>query len=232
MKRTAEKQLHRDRISLESLRGYYAENRSFPSFAQMVYLLGMTSTSVVSTFVRRMREAKMLDADDNGRIKPGKHFFDRQVVDTVRAGKPEPANDLEPQGLNIDEYLVEYPSRTVLMVVKGDSMNGVGLMEGDLIVVQTNKLPEVGDIVVMMVDREYTVKTLDRDDNGYFLRAENPAYKEIRANQEMELFGVVTGSFRKMRRGTTATKKKAVGKQQIDTSPARVWPFKTKGESQ
>ena len=178
----------------------------------------------------------MLDAGDNGRIKPGKRFFDRQVVDTVRAGAPESANDLEPQGLNVDEYLVEYPSRTVLMVVKGDSMFGVGLMEGDMLIVQKCTIAEVGDVVVALVDGEYTVKTLAMDENGYFLRAENSAYKDIRANREMELFGVVIGSFRKMNRKKvvgmkkTAEKNAAPVKQGEDDPPKRIWPFKNMGE--
>jgi len=57
------------------------------------------------------------------------------VLDAVQAGLPQPANDGSPVGFNIDDYLIDTPSRTVLLAVKGDSMIGASIEEGDKVVV-------------------------------------------------------------------------------------------------
>ena len=50
--------------------------------------------------------------------------------------------------------------------------------------------------MVALVDREYTIKYLAEDDNGFYLKPGNKEYKEIRPTDPLEIFGVVTGSFR------------------------------------
>ena len=56
----------------------------------------------------------------------------------------------------------------------------------------------VDDIVVAEVDGDYTLKYLRKDrKRGYFLRAGNKKYNDIYADQELKMFGVVTGVIRK-----------------------------------
>jgi hypothetical protein len=54
----------------------------------------------------------------------------------------------------------------------------------------------VGDIVVALVDRKYTMKYLAEDVSGFYLKPGNTEYKQIRPTDSLEIFGVVTGSFR------------------------------------
>ena len=99
--------------------------------------------------------------------------------------------------LTIDEFLVDSPSRTILLTVKGDSMIDAGLQPGDYIVVDKGGGARVGDIVVAIVDNEFTLKYLAQDKRGPYLKAGNPAYPPIRPQGRLEIFGLVTGSFRK-----------------------------------
>jgi repressor LexA len=46
---------------------------------------------------------------------------------------------------------------------------------------------------------EYTVKYLEKNEGGYYLRAGNPKYADIHPTQDLQVYGVVTGSFRKYR---------------------------------
>lgn len=55
----------------------------------------------------------------------------------------------------------------------------------------------VGDIVVAIVDNEFTLKRLDRERGRVVLRPENKAYPVIRSKGALEIFGVVVGQFRK-----------------------------------
>lgn len=117
----------------------------------------------------------------------------------MRAGLPATANDAGLEAIAIDRYLVSKPSRTVLLQVKGDSMIDAGLHEGDHVVVDRGQPAQVGDIVVAIVDNQFTVKYLAQDKRGFFLKPGNPAYAVIRPETTLELYGVVTGSFRKYR---------------------------------
>lgn len=78
-------------------------------------------------------------------------------------------------------------------------MGGAGIFEGDLVAVEHNAPTARGDIVVAVVDGELTVKTLRRDDEGFFLAAANPAYKPIRPKTSMEILGALVSVCRRVR---------------------------------
>ena len=188
---------NRDQDYLNALRDYYAEHRVLPSFKGVANLVGLKTTSAVAAFVTRMKEISMLDSSPDRRLQPGKRFFERAVVDSVQAGEPQPANDREPEGFNIDSHLIDVPSLTVLLTVRGESMIDAGLMPGDTVIVKKNAPHKVGDIVVARVDNEFTVKYLAHDKDGFFLQPGNPAFLPVRASDHLEIFGLVVGSFRK-----------------------------------
>ena len=74
-------------------------------------------------------------------------------------------------------------------------MIDAGLSEDDLIVVDRSRSPKNGDIVVMQIDNEYTVKRYVKNATGFYLKAENSSgqYPDIypQEGQEWQLFGVV-----------------------------------------
>jgi repressor LexA len=144
-----------------------------------------------------MKATGHLESSPDRRLQPGKRFFDRTLVDSVRAGLPPPANDVLPESFNIDAHLIEIPSRTVLLTVKDNSMTDAGLLPGDVVVVKKGAPAGVGDIVVAIVDQECTVKYLAKDEAGFYLRPGNGSYPDIRSMDSPELFGVVVGEFRK-----------------------------------
>ena len=188
---------NRDHEYLDKLRDYYAEHRVLPSFKGVANLVGLKTTSAVAAFVKRMKDVGLLDSSPDRRLQPGKRFFEREILDSVQAGQPQPANDREPEGFNIDSHLIDSPSRTVLLTVRGDSMIDAGLMPGDTVIVKKNAPHKLGDIVVAMVDGDYTVKYLAHDKAGFYLKPGNQAFPPIRANDHLEIFGLVVGSFRR-----------------------------------
>ena len=192
-------QMPTDQDYLSQLQDYYADHRALPSLASLGQLVGLRSKSSAAALANRLKLAGYLTTTPDRRLAPTEAFFARPVIDTVRAGLPQPANDAGFDGLAIDSYLVARPSRTVLLVVKGDSMVEAGLMEGDHIIVDRAQPAAMGDIVVAIVDNQFTVKYLAKDKRGIFLRPGNPAYPPIRPQGELEIYGVVTGSFRKYR---------------------------------
>ena len=145
----------------------------------------------------RLKAEGFLESSPDRRLKPGKRFFERPVAESVRAGLPSPAAQTAPEALTIDEHLVRHPSRSVLVTVKGDSMIDAGIHPGDIAVVEKRVAANVGDIVVAIIDNEFTLKRLDREKGRIVLRPENKAYPVIRPKGDAEIFGVVVGLFRK-----------------------------------
>jgi repressor LexA len=191
---------NKDPEHLARLQDYYAQNRRIPSYQRLAELFGFASKAASRKLLDRLSDAGFVErtADDDAWIA-GRRFFERPLVDSVRAGLPQAANDPRQEMLAIDAYLVAKPSRTVLLEVKGDSMIDAGIFEGDHIVVDRGLPARAGDIVVAIVDNEFTVKYLAQDKRGFHLKPGNPAYPAIRPKDQLEIYGVVTGSFRKFR---------------------------------
>jgi len=188
-----------DRSYLTSLQDYYARHRALPSYASIGSLLGLKSKSSVAAMVARLKLAGFLDSTPDRRLAPTKRFFARPLAEVpVRAGLPEQVDESNSDALTIDDYLIERPSQTVLIRVKGDSMMDAGIFDGDLVVVENRPSAQKGDIVVAIVDNQFTLKRLDVEDGKFVLRAENKAYAVIRPEGSLEIFGVMVGLVRKV----------------------------------
>ena len=189
-----------DPTYLEKLQDYYAEHKVIPSYSVLASLWGISAKSWVSECVKRFEEAGFLDWTPDKQLKPGSRFFERRLADsTVQAGLPNAAISDGYDLVTIDDFLVRVPSKTSLVRVKGDSMIEAGIHEGDLLVVEQQPNANVGDIVVAIVDNEFTVKYLARERNEFVLKPANKAFPVIRPRGRMEIFGVMAGLVRRTR---------------------------------
>ena len=113
----------------------------------------------------------------------------------ISAGFPSPADDYVESRLSLDEHFVQRPEATFFLRVRGDSMVGAGIHDGDLLIVDKSLEPRHGSIVIAEVHGELTVKKLHRKNGEIALLAENPAYRPIHVNEESQLviWGVATG---------------------------------------
>jgi len=188
-----------DSDRLAKLRDYYAQHRVLPSFARIGDLLGFSSKGSVAKLVGRLQDAGYLEFTRDRRLKPGRRFFERSfAAGKVAAGVPSPATEGLQDAITIDQDLVRHPSRTVLVTVKGDSMIDAGILPGDTVVVERRHAAAEGDIVVAIVESEYTVKRLAKERDRFILKPENKAYPVLRP-KELEILGIVVGSYRKYR---------------------------------
>lgn len=184
---------------LAKLQDYYARHKVLPSYARIGRLIGLNSKASVAELVLRLKAEDFVESTPDRRLKPGRRFFERVLAESVQAGLPTPASDLAPDSLSIDEHLISTPSKTVLIKVKGDSMIDAGIRDGDTVVVEKRGSANVGDIVVAIIDNEFTLKRFEREKGHVVLRPANKAYSVIRPKGDAEIFGVVVGLFRKYR---------------------------------
>jgi DNA polymerase V len=118
----------------------------------------------------------------------------------VRAGFPSPADDHLEKRLDLTEYLINQPDATFFITIAGDSMRDAGILSGDKAIVDRSRKARVGDIVLAVVDGEFTIKLLGKTKQGTAkLIPANPDYPIIEIKEEMqfEVWGVVVGTFRK-----------------------------------
>jgi DNA polymerase V len=112
----------------------------------------------------------------------------------VSAGFPSPADDYVEKTLDLNELLVQKPAATFFVRAQGESMLGAGIHPNDILVVDRSIEPVPGKIVICALNGELTVKRLERDNEQWQLKAENPAYADIVIHDELEMviWGVVT----------------------------------------
>lgn len=186
---------------LSRLQDYYAQHQVIPSYAAIGRLWGIAAKSWVANCVSRLKDEGYLKSTPDRRLRPGPRFFERQLAHSpVRAGMPNPALEGGYDLVTLDSYLVRIPSKTTLIRVKGDSMIDAGIFEGDLVVVEQQPNANIGDIVVAIIDDEFTIKYLDRDRGQFVLRPANKAYSTLRPQGKLEIFGVMVGLVRRTAR--------------------------------
>lgn len=101
------------------------------------------------------------------------------VLGSIIAGMPDIALEETENYLFLDD-LLPGPDKTIFALkVRGDSMLGKGIMEGDTAVVRRQKTADKGDIIAALVGNEATIKELGKNHEGFFLKPANPAYQEI-----------------------------------------------------
>jgi len=191
----------RDAEYLAKLQDYYADWKSIPSYAALCEVFGIASKSWVKAILDRLCDAGFVERTPDGMWIPTSQFFARPFADSsVQAGMPMSVTATQGKYFVIDELLIETPSLTTIIPVKGDSMIDAGIHDGDLAVVEKRLSANVGDIVVAIVDNEFTLKTLDKEGGKFILCPANPAYPVIRPNETLEIFGVLVGLIRKYRK--------------------------------
>lgn len=112
-------------------------------------------------------------------------------IDYVPAGFPSSAAGYEDASLDINEHIIRHPSATYFVGASGDSMIGVGIFDGDLLVVDKSLKPEHGHIVVAEIDGQFTVKRLILRPKPS-LEPVNSAYRPLPVSDDLVIWGVVT----------------------------------------
>lgn len=186
---------------LAKLQDYYVDWKSIPSYAKLCEVFGIASKSWVKTILGRLSDEGFVERTPDGVWVPTRQFFARPLAESsVQAGMPVSVTATQGEFFVIDEMLIDTPSKTTLIPVRGDSMIEAGIHDGDIAVVEKRMSANIGDIVVAIVDNEFTLKTLDKERGHFMLRPANPSYPVIRPQGTLEIFGVLVGLIRKYRK--------------------------------
>ena len=195
----------RQREVLEHIAASIRRSGIVPSVREIGSALGMRSPSTVHQhlmalerkgYIRRagdrMRVLEVLDRS----VLPDGEVAHLPLVGRVSAGVPVLAEE------NVEE-MIPVPRRMVgwqddncfLLTVRGDSMINAGIQPGDLVIVRSQPAAEAGEIVVVLLGEEATVKRLLYEGGRPYLKPENPQYAPI--FEEFEIIGKVVGLMRR-----------------------------------
>ena len=165
-------------------------------------------SNVIDFLAAYQREKLIVDLDELGDFELP--FINAKPIrldlysSKVPAGFPSPAEEHVEKRLDPSEYLIDQKDATFFVTIQGYSMIDVGLLPGDKAVIDRSELASIGNIVLAVVDGEFTIKTLARKKDGTprllpanSTGAFNPI--EIKEGMDFEIWGVVTGSFRRFK---------------------------------
>jgi SOS regulatory protein LexA len=188
---------------LKHIHDFQTKRGYSPSLADLAIAFGVRSKNAVAKVVNVLVREKLLQKDPKGRIK----ILERKeaavsplalpLFGPIAAGFAAPVEEQVEDTVTIENYLVRDKASTFLLRVKGDSMIDAGIHEGDLVIVERGKEPKTNDIVVGVLDGEYTLKRLKKEKGKFHLQAENPKYPKMYAMEELQVAGIVRGVIRK-----------------------------------
>jgi len=115
---------------------------------------------------------------------------------SVPAGFPSPAEDHQVDRIELMSQLVKHPQATFYVRIQGDSMRDAGILDGSVVLVDKAIKPRHGQIVIAVVDGDFTCKRLYQRGGTMRLKPENPAYPDIvpKDGQTVEIWGVVVAT--------------------------------------
>ena len=174
-----------------------------PTFAEIMDGLHIKSPGTVNWYVKELERAGVLDRSKGYSGKRALIINPVIISDditipffesSVAAGIPALADDHVAMRLNLNQHLVKNPTTTFSVRVKGDSMMGATIYDGDLLIVDRSLIPKDNDIAICIVDGEFTVKRLQLQDGTILLLPENPDYPPIAIDEsnDFQIWGIVT----------------------------------------
>lgn len=179
------------------IRKFYRDRKRLPSYREIAQLLNFKSVNAAWRVVKKMIEAGYLDKDSQGHLIPKKLNHELKVLGTVEAGFPTLAEQEEMDTISLDEYLLTNPSKNYMLKVIGRSMIEAGIAPNDLVIVESEKEPKNGDIIVAEVDGAWTMKYFQRRKNEVVLVPANRDYPLIYPKSELRVGGVVVSLIKK-----------------------------------
>jgi SOS regulatory protein LexA len=181
----------------EKIRAFFESHRRMPSYSEIMALTGYKSKNAVHYFVKKLIEARIIEKDSRGRLIPGAALRGAKLLGLVEAGFPSAAEEELLDVMDFDEYLVPNKEASYILKVKGDSMIEAGIQPGDMVIVERRGSYKAGQIVIAMIDGEYTMKYLRKAGEKHFLEPANKKYKPIYPRENFRVEAVVTAVVRK-----------------------------------
>lgn len=165
--------------------------------------VGIKSTSTIHGHLKRLQESGRIEYTAGKRRAitvpevEGNRVIALPVIGQVTAGVPILAQENIERTLPLPAEYFSDDGDVFALKIRGDSMIGAAILDGDYVIVRKQSTATPGDIIVALIGDEATVKTLANENGKIFLQPENPAYEPIPFDHaDCQVLGKVCGVFR------------------------------------
>jgi repressor LexA len=178
-----------------------------PSMSEIANQLRLKSKNAVSKLLNTLEEKGYIKRSGKARgievLNPegeplGRGMMSVPLIGRVTAGLPMLAEEQIEDWLNLPASLIKGRKDVFLLRVQGMSMKDAGILNQDLVIVKQQKIADINDIVVALLDDEATVKRLVKKEGRFYLKAENKEYPNIYPEHEWSIQGKVIGVIRRL----------------------------------
>jgi len=189
---------------LNFILSWWEAGKALPSAREIAGRFGWSSPKAATDALAVLKRKGLLACDPGSgrKYRLTERAFGFPVFGEIPAGTPDEARQEH------DEYFALSPASfgirdradSFLLRVKGDSMIGRRIFDGDLVLVEKSGQPNHRDIVAALIDRQVTLKTFILDHGQARLRSENPACPDPASSQELQIQGIARGVIRPLNR--------------------------------
>ena len=182
---------------LEAVQKSTSDHGLPPTLRELCDKTGLKSTWTVRYHLKKLENAGYLSLKES--LSRGITLLKQRagipLVGKISAGKPIDAIENIEGGIDMT-YLFSNVDNIFALKVKGDSMTGAGIFDGDIVFIKKQSEAANGDIVAAIINDEATVKRFSKSAAGVKLTAENPKYEPI-VSKNIKIAGKVVGIIRK-----------------------------------
>ncbi len=182
----------------------YIKHEGFPPAVRDICAgIGIRSTSTIHGHLKRLQQSGRIEYSAGKRRAitipeiEGEKVIHLPVVGQVTAGVPILAEQNIERMLPFPADFFSANGDVFALKVRGSSMVGAAILDGDYVIVRRQNAANLGDIIVALIDDEATVKTLANIDGKIVLKPENPEFSPIPFDRsDCQVLGKVCGVFR------------------------------------
>ena len=201
---------NRQREILDFLRQEQKSRGFVPSLREIARHFGFRSMTAAADHIRALRHKGFLAheprlARSHRVISPldvhRRPLVDIPVFGSIPAGFAQAREqEADAEGcvsVDVGSLGISTQAKLFALIVRGESMIGRHILDGDIAIVEHDRQPSEGDVVAALIDGESTLKTFVREGGRAFLRAENPSFPDLIPTDELIIQGVMLALIRK-----------------------------------
>ncbi len=171
---------------------------ALPSYEKIAQFLGYKSKNSIKQYMEVLKHENLVQKINNALYINKNQFGANFVLSCVKAGFASIMDDKIEKRMSLDELLDINSPSTFIFKVSGDSMIDAGILDGDYVIIKKTSEAHIGDIVLAIIDNEFTLKIYKKDRLGAYLEPQNKDYPILRPKISLKIFGVALGITRKI----------------------------------
>ncbi len=175
--------------------GFVINNDYFPSLTIIKDNLNLSSVSTIHYHIKKLVDSGHLERDKNNHFRINNNFISNKIeiplLGYIAAGHPIEAVEIISETITIPREEIKKPDGVYALKVKGDSMIGEGIYDGDIVIIKKQEFADNGDTVVAIIDEnEATLKKFFKEKDHIRLQPSNPSMLPL-FRDNVEIRGIV-----------------------------------------